>query len=144
SRHCPHNTSGWVIQILTRCPGLQKLEAKIVTAESLIRAKPWACGGLEEIRVFIDMRFFDGGAFRKFTSHELGICRSVFRRIAEFKRLRVLDMLSTFKQAAAERFTPLTSPRHSWNFLVPLPLRLKAGLGVLENLTMLEEVSFWG
>ncbi|KAF9998074.1 hypothetical protein BGZ79_008236, partial [Entomortierella chlamydospora] len=140
----PGNTSSWVIETLTRCPGLQTIVAKLVNGQDLIEAKPWVCHGLEQIVVFIDMGFPNRGPFRRFTDEEQEKCRSVFKRLAEFKRLRVLDMLSSIYLAS---ITPLVSPRspnHLRNILVSPPLRLKAGLGQLAGLTRLERVCFWG
>ncbi|KAF9147276.1 hypothetical protein BGX20_006699, partial [Mortierella sp. AD010] len=87
-RNSPMNTSPWVIELLTSCPGLQRLHAKVVYARDIIAAKPWVCRGLEEIAVFIDMGFPNNGAFRRFTEEELETCRSVMKRLADFKGLR--------------------------------------------------------
>ncbi|KAF9376174.1 hypothetical protein BGX21_003558, partial [Mortierella sp. AD011] len=140
----PMNTSPWVIELLTSCPGLQRLQAKIVYARDIVAAKPWVCRGLEEFAVFIDMGFPNNGAFRRFTEEELETCRSVFRRLADFKRLRVLDMLSSYHWASLSPNTPLDSADHLRNIIVPLPLRLKAGLDHLATLKRLEKVCFFG
>ncbi|KAF9367852.1 hypothetical protein BGX21_007022, partial [Mortierella sp. AD011] len=40
-KNSPMNTSPWVIELLTSCPGLQRLHAKIVYARDIVAAKPW-------------------------------------------------------------------------------------------------------
>ncbi|KAG0011777.1 hypothetical protein BGZ80_000429 [Entomortierella chlamydospora] len=138
------NTSPWVIEVLTSCPGLQRLRAKIVNARDITASKTWICRGLEEITVFIDMGFPNNGSFRRFTEEEFETCRSIFRRLADFKRLKVLDMLSSHHWASLSPTTPLDSADHLRNIIVPLPLRLKAGLDHLANSTNLEKVCFFG
>ncbi|KAI7832701.1 hypothetical protein BC939DRAFT_498101 [Gamsiella multidivaricata] len=132
----------WAIEVLNFCPGLKKTTARIITAQDILNSRPWACKGLQKWQICIDMEFRDNGPFRRFTVEELQLCRAVYKRLAIFKQLQVLDMLATFYQACTSYDSG--SPRRLRHLLVPLPMRLRAGLDLLAGLTNLKEVGFWG
>ncbi|KAF9355188.1 hypothetical protein BGX26_006868 [Mortierella sp. AD094] len=137
------NTKDWTIKLLICCPSLRKFQAGVVTAQDFIGAEPFVCCGLNNLSLFIDMRFPNNGTSRRFTSDELEQCRQVFRRLAGFKHLKKLDMLAPF------HYEPVPPPANSLDpydirfSMVPLPMRLKAGLDELADLTKLTELHFW-
>ncbi|KAF9105956.1 hypothetical protein BGX27_009387 [Mortierella sp. AM989] len=141
---CEGSTSSWTIEVLTLCPSLENFKAKSITAQEILETGPFVSLGLQELTLFIDMGFINNAPARRFTDEELEICKEVFRRLAIFKHLRVLDMLTPFKYAYAQSSVPHNDPRHLRFSLVPLPLRLEAGLGELHQLVKLTKVSFWG
>lgn len=49
--------SKWIIVVLESCPSLERIKAKIVKGRDIINSKPWACQGLQEWFVAIDMDF---------------------------------------------------------------------------------------
>ncbi|KAF9982640.1 hypothetical protein BGZ65_002630 [Modicella reniformis] len=133
--------SSWTIEILTSCPTLRRLQASMISAgEFLDPNQTWVCHGLQNLTVFINMEFRDYGPHRRLTEEEMEQCRAVFRRLAMFKRLRVLDM---FKPCHTTIYDSSLDPQILLYRLVPLPIRLKAGLDQLGGLTELEAVGFW-
>ncbi|KAG0206220.1 hypothetical protein BGX31_002823, partial [Mortierella sp. GBA43] len=92
------NTSTAAIQVLSSCPNLKSFLAKGVHAQDILNTeegnRPWVCHGLKELGIFIDMGFENNGSYRRFTDDELNQCQAIFRRLATFKQLRSLDMLS--------------------------------------------------
>ncbi|KAI8600530.1 hypothetical protein EDD21DRAFT_131358 [Dissophora ornata] len=133
----------WVNEVLTSCPNLQKFVAKCIRAQDMLKM-PWACLGLQELIAFIDMGFPDNGPHRKLTEEELEQCRAVYKHLAALKELRVLDMLSGYLGLRASSEVPHSDPLHLRHFLVPLPMRLEAGLDLLASSKNLEKVSFYG
>ncbi|KAF9396408.1 hypothetical protein BGX21_009540, partial [Mortierella sp. AD011] len=146
--YCEGNTSQWSIQILTSCPGLESFRAKGIKAQDILQAsqqRPWACRGLRELTVFIDMGFQNNGPNRRFTPEELVQCRSIFRLLADLRELHTLDMLTSYAYACDPcNLNYHRDPHHPRHLLVPLPIRLKAGLDLMQNSTKLEKVWFWG
>ncbi|KAF8938052.1 hypothetical protein BGZ47_008750 [Haplosporangium gracile] len=49
--------SKWVIVVLESCPSLERIKAKVITSRDIIKSKPWACQGLQEWIMAIDMDF---------------------------------------------------------------------------------------
>lgn len=141
----PKDASTITVEILTSFPALRILKSRTVRARDIINNnRPWACLGLQELVVFIDMEFPDDANSRRFTKEEIEQCRSVFAWVSALKELRVLDMLSPLNVRHAVSDVPATDPRHWRNHMVPLPLRLKAGLNLLEPLLKLKTVAFFG
>ncbi|KAF9199260.1 hypothetical protein BGZ49_010654 [Haplosporangium sp. Z 27] len=134
-RHSGYS-NGWAIEILTSCPLLESLKTDNMTAQEISESGPWICKRLKVLRIFIDMGFNENANNRKLTSEELKLCHLVYSRLASLKELRKLDMLSTYNLANI-------GARAQLRTLVPLPVRLRAGLGQLEALDKLEEISFW-
>ncbi|KAF9114691.1 hypothetical protein BGX27_010083 [Mortierella sp. AM989] len=139
---CSGNKSEWVVRVLTNCPNLQILKAKIINAQDIIDAPPWACNGLREISTFIDMGFPNNGHNRRFTEEEIQQCQQVFEKLALFKELRILNLLYCYLIAYTSCM-PYPSHHLLLNSPVPLPFRLRAGLGHLATLKRLEKVSVW-
>lgn len=52
-----HLASKWVIAVLESCPSLERIRAKVITGRDIIKSKPWACQGLQEWIIAIDMDF---------------------------------------------------------------------------------------
>ncbi|KAF9544603.1 hypothetical protein EC957_011818 [Mortierella hygrophila] len=52
-----HPASEWVIIVLESCPSLERIKAKVITGRDIIKSKPWACQGLQEWIIAIDMDF---------------------------------------------------------------------------------------
>ncbi|KAI8345236.1 hypothetical protein B0O80DRAFT_474690 [Mortierella sp. GBAus27b] len=140
------NTSAAAIQVLSSCPNLKSFLTKGVNAQDILNTegnRPWVCHGLEELGIFIDMGFENNGPYRRFTDDELNQCRTVFKRLAMFKQLRSLDLLS-YPVASGMVMMPYNHPQnHVWHTLVPLPFRLVAGLDELAGLRQLVDVRFW-
>lgn len=133
-------TSERIIEILTLCPNLHQLKAFALHAEDILNNnEPWICHHLQEMVVFIDMGFPNQGPYRRFTEEEIDKCRAVFKRLAMLKELQVLDMLSAYPHTSSIYGTLPALEDH----LVPLPLRLKAGLDILKGLRKLRKVGFW-
>ncbi|KAK3810065.1 MAG: WD40-repeat-containing domain protein [Benniella sp.] len=145
---CSGSTNAWALQVLTSCPRLRWFRAKGINAQDLLSpgegSRPWICHGLEELYIFIDMGFKDNGPNRQMTDEELEQCRAVFRRLGSLKELRVLDTLTSQSYAHQQVFIPYNDPNHLRHVLVPLPIRLKAGLDELAGLAQLETFQFWG
>ncbi|KAG0246771.1 hypothetical protein BGX31_009018 [Mortierella sp. GBA43] len=140
--HYSNYNNAPTVQILTSCPSLRWLRSRFITAQEIIDSGPsWVCRGLEHLSVMIDMDFGDDlGPYRKFTEQEIDQCRAVFKHLANLRRLRVLDTLM-----GSER-SYMTKPSETFHckyMLVPLPMRLKAGLDQLRQLRDLEKVTFW-
>ncbi|KAF9348212.1 hypothetical protein BGX34_002601, partial [Mortierella sp. NVP85] len=90
------------------------------------------------------MGFKDNGPNRQMTDEELEQCRAVFRRLASLKKLRVLDTLTSQSYTYRQVYMLYDDPNHLRHVLVPLPIRLKAGLDELAGLAQLETFQFWG
>ncbi|KAF8930077.1 hypothetical protein BGZ58_008475 [Dissophora ornata] len=133
----------WINEVLTSCPNLQKFRAKSIRAQDMLRS-PWVCLGLQRLVVFIDMGFPDHGSYRKLTEEELGQCRAVYKQLAALKELRVLDTLTSYGPLCAYSGVVYNDPSHPRHLLVPLPVRLEAGLDLLATSKKLEMVLFWG
>jgi hypothetical protein len=90
--------------------------------------------------MMIDMKFEGSRApYRKFTDQEMDQCRDVFKQLATLKGLYTLDM-----NLRASTWLSKRLDREYYLFkLVPLPMRLKAGLDELAGLKKLTHVSFW-
>jgi len=141
---CQGNTSTWTIEILTSCPSLRVLRTSKLHAEDILGSnKPWICHGLQELVVFIDMGFPNRGPYRRFTEDELGKCRAVFKQLAILNELQILDMLNTYPPFLSHEFTAFGRKPLLGDHLVPLPLRLKAGLDMLKMLSKLRTITFW-
>jgi len=141
----PKDTSVITVEILTSFPALRILKARTVRARDIIdNDRSWVCLGLQELVVFIDMEFPDDANNRRFTKEEIEQCRSVFVWISALRELRVLDMLSPLNVKHVVSDVPVTDPRHWRNRMVPLPLRLQAGLDLLDTLLKLKTVAFYG
>ncbi|OAQ32871.1 hypothetical protein K457DRAFT_134969 [Linnemannia elongata AG-77] len=52
-----HLASKWVIVVLESCPSLERIKAKVITGRDITKSKPWACQGLQEWIIAIDMDF---------------------------------------------------------------------------------------
>ncbi|KAF9917875.1 hypothetical protein BX616_011014 [Lobosporangium transversale] len=149
---CSDNTGDWIIEVLTSCPALECFNGMSITAKQIIESKPWVCHRLQKLSLFIDMGFEDNALTRRWTIDELEQCRKVFGLLAALKNLQILDFLGSFSTTCGYSFSsrcgysslPHNAPTNSRFRLVPLPLRLKAGLGLLAGLTKLEQVRFWG
>jgi hypothetical protein len=138
------NTSQWTIEILTSCPSLRKLKAMSLRAEDIFKTnKPWICYGLQELVVFFDMGFRNRGPYRRFTEGELDKCQAIFKHLATLRELQVLNMLATYPHFLSDEYTVYGLKPPLEDHLVPLPLRLKAGLGLLNELRKLRMVGFW-
>jgi len=144
-RSCHGDRSDWALEILTSCPNLRRIAAKVIHAQDFIKAnKPWVCHRLQAFAIFIDMGFPDNGSNRQLSDQELEQCRTVFQQLAALKELCELDTLTTYIQAYNITIWPYNDPRHLRYSLVPLPMRLNAGLDLLAGLTKLQKLSFWG
>ncbi|KAG0246775.1 hypothetical protein B0O80DRAFT_496403 [Mortierella sp. GBAus27b] len=135
-------TKSWTIQVLTSCPSLQRFKTQVITAQGFLDSgSSWVCHKLLELSIMIDMAFQgDRAPYRRFTERELDQCRAVFKQLAVLKKLRVLDMGMRVDLWARNN----AFDREYYLFkLVPLPMRLKAGLDELDGLSELKEVHFW-
>ncbi|KAF9934827.1 hypothetical protein FBU30_010800 [Linnemannia zychae] len=47
----------WIITVLESCPSLEKIKAKMILGQDIIKSRPWACQGLQEWIIAIDMDF---------------------------------------------------------------------------------------
>lgn len=140
---CWDVSSPLVVQILTSCPSLQRLKAKFITAQEILDSGPsWVCHGLQKLSIIIDMAFQrDTVPIPKFTEQEMDQCRAVFKQLATLTRLRVLDMLMRKRRPLKRRV--YVGSRYEEYEIVPLPMRLKAGMDQLSRLTELRKVTFW-
>ncbi|KAG0373891.1 hypothetical protein BGX24_011106 [Mortierella sp. AD032] len=50
-------SSKWVIIVLESCPSLERILANVVRGQDIINSRPWACQGLQEWFIAIDMDF---------------------------------------------------------------------------------------
>ncbi|ORZ29016.1 hypothetical protein BCR41DRAFT_418099 [Lobosporangium transversale] len=117
------------LNLICHCSLLQTLTwSKLLQARDIIDAKPFVCLQLQELQVFIDLRF----PYHRFTKDELHQCRAVFKRLSIFTNLRELDLVS------------INDPSHPRQNMVGLPLRVRAGLSHLSGLKKLEAVYFSG
>lgn len=136
-------TDDWTARIMTSCPSLQRFKSRHITAQNIIDSGPsWVCHGLQKLSIMIDMGFA-GGPFRKFTEKDMEQCRAVFKQLASLRKLRILDMLMLKRRDQISPHSPLNNPIYYQSTLVPLPMRLKAGMDQLGQLTELEKVAFW-
>ncbi|KAF9355189.1 hypothetical protein BGX26_006869 [Mortierella sp. AD094] len=140
---CDESRGDWVIEVLTSCPALQVIKAKIITKQEIINANPWVCLGLRHFAVYIDIGAPENGVNSRFTKEEMQQCRFIFEQLGRLKELRVLDMLTPFIPTRSSTLQQYNNPRSELFFPTSLPLRLKAGLGLLWGLTKLEKVCFW-
>lgn len=140
----PRDTSAWTAEILATCPSLRTLIAGIVRSQHIFRYRAWACTSLQKLVIFIDMEFPYDAQDRRFTEEEIEQCRSIYARIGDLKHLQILDMLSPFQQTSVKSDVSCTDPSHGRFQMIPLPLRLKAGLDQLAGLTRLNVVAFHG
>ncbi|KAG0317370.1 hypothetical protein BGZ97_005488 [Linnemannia gamsii] len=53
----PNLASKWIIVVLEICSSLERIKANVVTGRDIIKSKPWACQGLQEWIMAIDMDF---------------------------------------------------------------------------------------
>ncbi|KAF9110997.1 hypothetical protein BGX27_005524 [Mortierella sp. AM989] len=132
-----NSTSAWTIEVLTSCPYLETITAKAITAQEIFDAEPWVCLNLRIFSVFIDMAFPNNGHNRKFTTEEIKQCRKVYEQLAVLKQLRELNTLGAINTLVYIDNSP---QQH----LIPLPLRLKAGLNLMSTSSKLEDIRFWG
>ncbi|KAF9199259.1 hypothetical protein BGZ49_010653 [Haplosporangium sp. Z 27] len=126
----------WAIDVLTSCPLLEIFKVDDVTAQEISESGPWICKGLKKLVAFIDMGFKDNANNRRLTPEELEQCHEVYSRLAWLKELQVLDMLNSYIGANI-------AAREQMRTLVPLPVRLKAGLGQLAGLIKIKDICFW-
>ncbi|KAF9358181.1 hypothetical protein BGX34_009038 [Mortierella sp. NVP85] len=129
------DVSAWVQEVLESCPSLKSINAKIITAQDMMKGKPWVCLRLEEFNVMINMEFKErtlerGPKRPKYTEAEEYQCRAVYEQLGRLTQLRRLNM-----------FCFPWPPRPD---IVPLPLELRMGLGQLSRLKGMEMVGFYG
>ncbi|KAF9105957.1 hypothetical protein BGX27_009388 [Mortierella sp. AM989] len=141
--HCDGIRGDWTIEVLTSCPSLEIIKAKAITKQEIIDANPWVCLGLKQFIVFIDMGMPKNGPNGRFTKEEILQCHAIFQRLAALKELRVLDMLSPYVHIRPILIQRNGDPRCEIFSPVSLPIRLRAGLGLLRGLTKLEMICFW-
>ncbi|KAF9996746.1 hypothetical protein BGZ80_004264 [Entomortierella chlamydospora] len=133
----------WVIEVLTSCPALQVIKARDVTKDEIINAPPWVCLGLRHFAVYIHIGVPESGVNGRYTKEEIQQCRLIFEQLGRLKELRVLDMLTPFIPTRSAIEKQYGNPQNELFYPTSLPLRLKAGLGLLWGLTKLEKVCFW-
>jgi len=130
------SVSGWVQEVLESCPSLERIVARIITAQDIMNGQPWVCLRLEEFKVMIDMEFkgraLERGPKRpKYTEDEENQCRAIYGQLGRLTQLRSLNM-------------------HYWswspdrNTIFPLPLELRVGLGQLCRLKDIERIDYYG
>ncbi|KAG0272701.1 hypothetical protein BGZ95_011510 [Linnemannia exigua] len=51
------HASKWAIVVLESCPSLERIQAKVIRGQDIIKSRPWACQGLREWIIAIDMDF---------------------------------------------------------------------------------------
>ena len=129
------SASQWVLEVLESCPLLEQLKARIITAQDIINGKPWACLGLKEFKVIIDMGFgrikMERGAKRpEFTESEQSLCSAVFEQLGRLEQLRVLVLRTHYFPDMSTYF--------------PLPLEVRLGLGQLSRLKDIKVIGFQG
>ncbi|KAI8345234.1 hypothetical protein B0O80DRAFT_474686 [Mortierella sp. GBAus27b] len=137
-------TSAVAIQVLSSCPNLKSLMAKDLNAQDILKEgnRPWVCRGLEELTIFIHMGFGRHGLYRRLTDEELDQSRAIFKRLATFKQLRSLDMLS-YPISRMLRLPYHHPDNGEWLSITPFHFRLQAGLDELAGLNQLVDVRFW-
>jgi len=140
--HGSRDTSDWTIEVLASCPMLRKITSVVIHAQDLLASSmPWVCHGLQKFEAAIDMGFPNKGPDRELSKVELEQCRKVYERLAELRELRVMDLLSGYIRVCEESNVEYNNPFES---PITLPLRLDAGLDLLERCTRLERIRFWG
>ncbi|KAF9205523.1 hypothetical protein BGZ49_003914 [Haplosporangium sp. Z 27] len=140
-RRCNEPRSEWIIEVLTSCPALECIKGEGITRQEIVNSKPWVCTRLKNFVVYIDMGKLENDSTGRFTNEEIQQCHTIFQRLSTLRELKILDMLSPYVTAIAKQSSDIRYKKFS---LVPLPLRLKAGLHYLSSLTKLEKVYFWG
>ncbi|KAK3823425.1 MAG: hypothetical protein J3Q66DRAFT_366571 [Benniella sp.] len=126
----PGEAPEWVQEVLESCPSLKSIDAKIITAQDIMKGKPWVCLRLEEFNVMINMEFkgrtLERGPKRpKYTEDEEHQCRAVYEQLGRLTQLKSLDMFHYRGRSRAET-------------TVSLPLELRMGLGQLCRLKNME------
>ncbi|KAF9428209.1 hypothetical protein BGZ76_002020 [Entomortierella beljakovae] len=134
-------TNSWTIQILTSCPVLEVLKSKVLTRDDIVSSGRWVCRRLKKLSVYINMGVTTNGNHGRFTTGELQDCQYIYQKLADLEELQELDMRGQFGAYGYVNQANKVVYRCS---LVPLPLRLKAGLGYLSRLSKLESLTFWG
>jgi len=130
------DVSEWVQEVLESCPSLESIVARVITAQDIIKGKPWVCLRLEEFKVMIDMEFKERALERgpkrpKYTEDEENQCRAVYRQLGRLNQLKKLDMFHC-------------SWRPGVKVITPPPLELRVGLAQLSTLKDIELISFYG
>ncbi|KAF9351229.1 hypothetical protein BGX26_010722 [Mortierella sp. AD094] len=127
---CPCVTSSMIQTILESCPNLIKLSADKVTAMDIIRGREWACVGIRELSIYLQVSNDNENLGRKdFSNEDLEVHRFVYSRLAMLTRLQKLTL--TQKEGFAYYIYKRT-----------LQLRLEAGLELLSGLKDLQSIVF--
>lgn len=139
------HTTAWTIQIMASCPSLQRFKSRIITTREIIDSGPsWVCHRLQKLSIMIDMGLqSDRDPCREFTEQELDQCRAMYKQLATLKRLRVLDTFLWKRRSTCSLMHSHLIPHFFKYKVIPPPMRLKAGLDELSQLTELQTVRFW-
>ncbi|KAG0257542.1 hypothetical protein BG011_003901 [Mortierella polycephala] len=124
-------TGAMVHEVMARCPGLKRFEARYILAEDICHpsSRPWVCDRLEHLSVFI----------AKPEGSPEGCDRMIFERLSRLSRLSQLSLGGIFRLERPEAEI-LGRAAQGWS----VDLTLNSGLGLLSSFTRLQRFEFKG
>ncbi|KAF9929093.1 hypothetical protein FBU30_001879 [Linnemannia zychae] len=153
-RGCPSATSEMVQGLLESCPNLLSITANVLTAETIIRGKPWVCQNLIEFQVYLDFAFSSTLSSSSLSPQLIETWDHFEKSLQDahnivYARLSTLCALERLLIAPfPSRFSPITISRSGpTGILVPssrqgLHLDLLHGLDRLSTLQSLKVLNF--
>ncbi|KAG0223272.1 hypothetical protein BGX31_008584, partial [Mortierella sp. GBA43] len=130
-----------VQEVLESCPMLEHIVAVMITAQDVVKSKPWICHRLRTFEVMINMEFSHSTRGQeekrtriKYSEDDKNLCHQIFERLSQLDHLNSLDM----------RLQDLLVDRILKNKPSSLPLSLRMGLGRLSTLKKLESIGHHG